>query len=127
MPQIELCTSHCPNLTSKFFYAVASTKSTNLPYTNVPIVCPLCLSMSSAVWKYNIKTHLIKTHPSVWSSDVLTAHTISKSKKMALRLQWDKHHKALQQHQTQRGNVTQTPLTISEVHSLWQVLLYVSR
>ena len=126
-PQIELRTSRCPNLISKFFYAAASTESTNSPCTNIPVVCPLCPSTSSAVWKYNMKTHLIKTHPSVRSSDVLTAYTISESEKAALRLRWDKRHKASRQRQTRRGNVTQTPLTISEVHSSRQVLLYVSK
>ena len=114
-PQIELCTSCCPNPISKFFYAAASTESTNSPCTNVPVVCPLCPSTSSVIWKYNMKTHLIKTHPSVRSSDILTAYTISDSEKAALRLRWDKRHKALWQHQTRRGNVTQTPLTICSI------------
>ena len=123
--QIDFRTSRCPNLINKFLYAAASTESTHSPCTNVPVVCPLCPSTSSAVWKYNMKTHLMKTHPSIRSSDVLTAYAISDSEKVALRLWWDKRHKVPRQRR--KGNVTQIPLTISEAHSSRQVLSYVSK
>ena len=118
-PQINLCTSHCPNLARKFLYSTASTKRMNSPCTNVLVTCPLCPSASGSVWKYNMRTHLTKYHLSICDTDILQAYIISKSEKVALKLQWDKHHK-VKLHQKWH-NIT-SPLTILEVHSLHQAL-----
>ncbi|KAN0124134.1 hypothetical protein V8E53_015856, partial [Lactarius tabidus] len=60
--QINKYTSHCPNFMGKLLYSVAATECTNLPCTNVPVICPLCPSTLAAVWKYNMKTHLAWIH-----------------------------------------------------------------
>ena len=92
--QIDMCTSHCPNLVSKFFYSAASTERISLPCTNVPVACPLCPLKSGCVWKYNMKTHIMNHHPSiqVHDTDILQAYIISESEKATLKLPWDKHH-----------------------------------
>ena len=85
-PQINLHTSRCPNLVSKFLYTAASMEQTNSPCTNVLVTCPLCPSMSGSVWKYNMRTHLMKNHPSVCDADILKDYIISESEKAALKL-----------------------------------------
>ena len=121
--QIDLCTSRCPNLVGKFLYTAASMEWTNSPCTNVPVTCPLCPSMSESVWKYNMRTHLMKNHPSVCDTDILKDYTVSRSEKAALKSWWDKCHKVKSHRKW--CNVTQasTPLTISDVHSSCQALL----
>ena len=121
--QIDLCTSCCPNLVGRFLYTAASTEWTNSPCTNVLVTCPLCPSTSESVWKYNMRTHLMKNHPSVCDTDILKDYTVSRSEKAALKLRWDKCHKVKSHRKW--CNVTQvsTPLTISDVHSSHQALL----
>jgi len=82
-PQIDLRTSHCPNLTGKFLYSAAAKERTNLPCTNVLIICPICPSTSLTVWKYNMKTHLAKNHPSVHGNTHFQQYEISESEKAA--------------------------------------------
>src|ERR1700728_3850554 len=47
-------------------YKNASVSSNNMPCTNVPIHCPLCLPSFSGnpqtIWKYNAVYHLISEH-----------------------------------------------------------------
>jgi hypothetical protein len=111
-PQIDLRTSRCPNLTGKFLYAAAATERTNSPCTNVPIVCPLCPSTSPTVWKYSMKSHLARNHPSVRRSDLFPQYEISESEKAALKLQWEKRHKI-----SQRRKSTSAHIPVSELHS----------
>jgi hypothetical protein len=114
-PQIDERMSHCPNLTGKLSYSTAAIERTNSPCTNVPMICPLCPSTSTAVWKYNMKTHLVQIHPSANGDDFPKAYVISESEKAALKILWEKRHTR----QRQRRNVTSTSrsLAISEAHS----------
>ncbi|KAF8232733.1 hypothetical protein L208DRAFT_1377551 [Tricholoma matsutake] len=80
--------------------------------------------MSGSVWRYKMRTHLTKYHPSIHDTDILKAYIISKSEKAALKLRWDKCHKD-KLHQKWH-NIISTPLTISEVHSLHQALFCAS-
>jgi hypothetical protein len=63
--QIDLKkSSGCPNLI-KFSYQSAAKFTDNGPCTNVPIICPLCPEAATAVWKYNMSTHLGTRHPTI--------------------------------------------------------------
>lgn len=115
MPQINEHTSHCPNFMGKLLYSAAATERKNSPCTNIPVTCPLCPSTSAAVWKYNMKTHLARIHPSTKGADFPEAYVISKSEKAALKILWEKRDKISRRHQNH--DATSTPLTISEVHS----------
>ncbi|KAH9028204.1 hypothetical protein EDB85DRAFT_1867935 [Lactarius pseudohatsudake] len=119
--QIDERTSHCPNLTGKLFYSAAATERTNSPCTNVPITCPLCPSTSTAVWKYNLKTHLAQIHPSTKDGDYQDLYVISESEKAALKILWDRRYKISRRRR--RCNVASTPLAISEVHTSRQAFL----
>jgi hypothetical protein len=114
-PQVNERTSRCPNFTGKLFYSAAAIERTNSPCTNVPMICPLCPSTSTAVWKYNMKTHLARIHPSAKGGDFPKAYVISESEKAALKIQWEKRHTTSRRRR--KRNVAAMPLAISEAHS----------
>ena len=118
--QINKCVSRCLNFMGRLFYLAAATECPNSPCTNILVTCPLCPSTSAAVWKYNMKIHLVQTHPSTKGSDFPKAYANSNSKKAALKIQWEKRHLA---HQCQKPNATSRPLPVSEVHSSLQTFL----
>lgn len=60
--QINCAASSCPNLVN-FSYAKASKSTQTSPCSNVPLLCPLCPKDAPAVWRYNMKYHLMNTHP----------------------------------------------------------------
>ena len=119
-PQINERVSRCPNFIGKFSYSAAATECTNSPCTNVPVICPLCPSTSAAVWKYNMKTHLARIHPSTKGSDFPNAFVISNSEKAALKVLWEKRHTVSRRRR--QGNTASNPLSISELHSSRQAI-----
>jgi hypothetical protein len=119
--QIDEHVSHCPNFMGKLFYSAAATERTNSPCTNVPVTCPLCPSTSAAVWKYNMKTHLARIHPSTKGGDFPKTYAISESEKAALKIQWENRYSG--SCRRQRHNATSRPLAVSEVHSSRQAFL----
>ncbi|KAE9389484.1 hypothetical protein BT96DRAFT_834837, partial [Gymnopus androsaceus JB14] len=63
--QINLRKSKCTNL-AKFSYKTATTSSKTSPCSNVPLLCDLCGGIgAAAVWRYNMKHHLMNVHPTV--------------------------------------------------------------
>ena len=84
--QIDERVSRCPNFIGKLSYSAVATERTNSPCTNVPVTCPLCPSTSVAVWKYNMKTHLARIHPSTKGGDFSKTYVISESEKAALKV-----------------------------------------
>ncbi|KAI9430996.1 hypothetical protein H4582DRAFT_1823276, partial [Lactarius indigo] len=120
-PQIDERVSRCPNLTGRLSYSTAATERTNSPCTNVPVICSLCPSTLTAVWKYNMKTHLARIHPSTKGSDSHKAYMISESEKAALKILWERRYKISRRRQ--RHNAVSTPLAISEAHTSRQAFL----
>lgn len=53
--------SKCP-LRCKIKMKSASTSTKSSPCSNVPVDCPLCDKHANAIWKYNLRAHLIKVH-----------------------------------------------------------------
>ena len=119
--QIDKHVSRCPNFVGKLFYSAASTERTNSPCTNVSVICPLCPSTSAAVWKYNMKTHLVHVHPSTNGSNFQKGYVISNSERVTLKILWEKQ--ASGSHRGLRHNAALNPLTISEMHSSHQAIL----
>jgi hypothetical protein len=113
--QIDERVSRCPNFMGKLSYSAAATECTNSPCTNVPVTCPLCPSTSPAVWKYNMKIHLVQIHPSTRNGDFSEAYAISESKKAALKTLWEKRF--LVSRRCRRHNAASKRLAVSEVHS----------
>ncbi|KAH8978477.1 hypothetical protein EDB86DRAFT_2815913 [Lactarius hatsudake] len=120
-PQIDECVTRCPNFTGKLSYLSAATERTNSPCTNVPMICRLCPSTSAAVWKYNMKTHRARFHPSTTGGEFPRDFVVSESKKAALKVLWEMQFTISRRRQ--KHNVTTMPLAISEVHSSRQAFL----
>lgn len=60
---LDMTNSRCSNLK---FFSITSAKvfSDKSPCTNVPLNCPYCTARGSdAIWKYNLRTHILDTHP----------------------------------------------------------------
>jgi len=47
----------------KIAIKAASTFTPRSPCTNHPLVCPLCPPNSPAIWKYNLRSHIVGSHP----------------------------------------------------------------
>ena len=58
---IDMARSRCPNLRT-LSITPAATFSSNSPCTNHPLECSLCDKGSPAVWKYNLRSHLLHVH-----------------------------------------------------------------
>ncbi|KAJ6575901.1 hypothetical protein B0H10DRAFT_1717438, partial [Mycena sp. CBHHK59/15] len=65
--QIDMNQSRCPNLVN-LGLANTAKSSDKRPCTNVPLYCPIP-SCADVIWKYNLKNHIQKTHP---SANILT-------------------------------------------------------
>ncbi|KAI0258005.1 hypothetical protein BC834DRAFT_915424, partial [Gloeopeniophorella convolvens] len=63
-PKIDKDRSLCSS-TVKFSYATAAKSSSSSPCSNVPLACPVCPSNSPAVWRYNLRAHFLRLHPSI--------------------------------------------------------------
>ena len=116
--QIDERVSRCPNFIGKLFYSAAARECPNSPCTNVPVTCPLCPSTSAAVWKYNMKFHLARIHPSTKGGDFPNVYAISESEKAALKIQWEKRYSV--SHRRRKPKAASKPLPVSEVHSSQQ-------
>jgi len=60
---IDSSKSHCQNLW-QIKLKLAKEFTNHQPCTNHPLICPLCPKTSLAVWKYNLKAHILLNHPS---------------------------------------------------------------
>ena len=112
--QIDLRTSRCPNLIP-FSYLSAAKEATHSPCTNVPVICPLCPSTSSAVWKYNMKAHFEKSHTSAVYRTYSTDFPISESEREGLKKIWESRFKKRRQSKSSKPKTNLLP--ISEAHS----------
>ena len=117
--QVDLRCSRCPRL-QRFSYQSASIEAPNSPCTNVPIVCPLCPSTASAVWKYNMRAHFSKHHPTASFGDHFPDMHISNSERDALQQKWRSRYKTRKSKATKKSEV---PLAFSDEHSSRQAFL----
>lgn len=64
---IDMKASRCPHLRKLALAPAAAFTPPSSPCTNHPLVCPLCTENASrtvpAVWKYNLRSHIISVHP----------------------------------------------------------------
>ena len=59
---IDMKSSRCLQL-RKISLKAAATFSHASKCSNHPLACPLCPPKSPAVWKYNLRSHIVKSHP----------------------------------------------------------------
>jgi hypothetical protein len=60
---IDMKNSRCPHLRKLNLTAASKFSPPRSPCTNHPLACPLCPPKSPAVWKYNLRAHIIQRHP----------------------------------------------------------------
>ncbi|THU78379.1 hypothetical protein K435DRAFT_569153, partial [Dendrothele bispora CBS 962.96] len=86
----------CPvmkKLKKRFKYASAAQSTENSPCTNVPRTCPLCLDKSSpAVWTYDMKEHLVVSHPTASLSTYRQLWDLTDFEKKKMEVVWDRRH-----------------------------------
>lgn len=121
-PRINKDGSSCANIAT-FNYGAAMVSSTSSPSSNVPINCPHCSSTASAVWKYNMKAHLIDKHPYVDLEENKSLWAVSNTERSLLKALWNNRNKVKK---TRRSKNNSKPtLSISAAHSSRLTLWYV--
>jgi hypothetical protein len=80
--------------------------------------CPYCPILNPAVWSYNFRHHLLRSHPAIRFSDHKSLWTPSKLEKDGMKRIWQHRHK-----QPKLRRRAQCPaLMISETHRVQIVL-----
>jgi hypothetical protein len=102
----------CPNMIS-FSYKVAEQSSTSAPCSNAPIRCPLCSKSDPAIWRYNMKYHVLTQHPSAQIAKYEDMWTLSNFEKVEMKRIWAERQKVT----VKRRRKKATHLSISEAHS----------
>ncbi|KAJ6591766.1 hypothetical protein DFH09DRAFT_1073628 [Mycena vulgaris] len=88
---VNFTASHgCPNFVKKFHYGVAEKSTNRLPCSNVPLQCPACERKEPAVWRYNLKYHLLDSHPSISPSKYKHLWELSESETASMGSVWEK-------------------------------------
>ncbi|KAJ6565193.1 hypothetical protein DFH09DRAFT_1474606 [Mycena vulgaris] len=88
---VNFTASHgCPNFVKKFHYGVAEKSTNRSPCSNVPLQCPACERKEPAVWRYNLKYHLLDSHPSISPSKYKHLWELSESETASMRSVWEK-------------------------------------
>ncbi|KAJ7104685.1 hypothetical protein C8R44DRAFT_746366 [Mycena epipterygia] len=105
----------CPNFVKKFNYAVAErSKDAKSPCSNVPLRCPECSSTDPAIWRYNLKYHLVRYHPLVPVQTHVALWQLSESELRWMRDIWEKSKEV---HKKRNTKKIQPTLAISSAHS----------
>lgn len=73
-------------------YARAAVSVTSAPCSNVPLPCPLCPRSEPAVWRYNLKHHLINTHSSTAAASYTSLWEIQDDELDAMKHVWTTRH-----------------------------------
>ncbi|KAF8176494.1 hypothetical protein BJ912DRAFT_816867, partial [Pholiota molesta] len=109
---IDQSKSHCPNIRA-FSIKKAEEFTAKQPCTNHPLFCPLCQHGAAGVWKYNLKAHIQKEHP---SHDVMLYETfwgLHRDEELLMKIEWDK----LKRHRLRPSKDTSArKLKISDAH-----------
>jgi hypothetical protein len=111
--QINARRSTCANMT-KFSYGIAAISTSSSPCSNIPIRCHHCPESAPAVWRYNIKAHIMKKHPYVPISEYRDSCQITQAERTQMKGIWNNRHRSKK---TRKGKRSKRPLVISEAHS----------
>lgn len=117
--RIDVKNSRCPNL-RKISIKNAAKFSKESPCTNHPLICPLCPPKTTlAVWKYNLRSHIVTEHPTA-NIDLYESHySITEAERILMKAVYQKVPR-----KSKRSNLA-APLPISDGHSTRTTLRYV--
>ncbi|KAI0258075.1 hypothetical protein BC834DRAFT_801297, partial [Gloeopeniophorella convolvens] len=113
-PKIDKDRSSCPS-TVKFSYATAAKSSSSSPCSNVPLACPVCPSNSPAVWRYNLRAHFLRLHPSIPLQSYSHLWTLADSETTEMATIWK--NRLRQSDRSRKKKANNARLTISDAHS----------
>jgi hypothetical protein len=117
---IDQVKSHCPNIRT-LHISKASEFTPKQPCTNHPLICPLCPRGASAVWKYNLQSHILAKHPLSNVTLYESYWGLHHSEEPLMKIEWEK----LKRYRTRPSKDTATrKLKISEGHSSRLMLRY---
>lgn len=118
---VDQTKSHCSNLRS-FQVKKAEEFSTRQPCTNYPLSCPLCPRGAAAVWKYNLRSHLLTKHPSYTAELHEPIWRLHPDEESLMKAEWEKLKK--HRHRPSKESSTRK-LKLSDSHSSRLALRYV--
>src|ERR1700678_2398807 len=105
-------TRTCPTK-PKLSYGIASVSTQALPCSNIPIICPLCLKLEPAVWRYNMKNHFSQAHPNADLTKYTNLWDLSNFEIQEMKKKWANCHCM----PVKRGKkLKAAPLVISDAH-----------
>lgn len=112
---VDLPRTTCVNK-FRFTHTSASTSTENSPCSNAPLECKLCGPGSPAVWRYSMKAHFERHHPSSVSSPTYSAiWELSEYEKYKMKKLWEAR---TNKHAKRKGKGKESvPLVVSEAHS----------
>ncbi|KAI0259910.1 hypothetical protein BC834DRAFT_926047 [Gloeopeniophorella convolvens] len=113
-PKIDKDRSSCPS-TVKFSYATAAKSSSSSPCSNVPLACPVCPSNSPAVWRYNLRAHFLRLHPSIPLQSYSHLWTLADSE--TTEMAPSRKNRLRQSDRSRKKKANNARLTISDAHS----------
>src|SRR5260370_33084926 len=119
--QLDLLPSTCTHIVKPlpkqlFNYSISATPTVKLPCTNVLVQCPLCDSNQPFIWRYNMATHLHRTHPQN-AKRLVSQFTILDKEKTLMKAKWDSIQKVLNTHHRSKKSKGKKMFTISDTHS----------
>jgi hypothetical protein len=111
---VDFTKSTCPNLVH-FNYKNASESTERCPCFNVPTICSLCPSGSTAVWTYNLEAHFREHHRLSSRSHFPVSVRLSQSEKDRMKHVWQACFKSCKSYKSKNKRCA-PPLAISEAH-----------
>ena len=119
--QLDLLHSTCTHIVKPlskqtFNYSISAKPTVKLPCTNVLVQCPLCDSDQPFIWRYNMATHLRRTHPQN-AKQLVSQFTILDKEKMLMKAKWDSIQKVLNTCCRSKKSKGKKTFMISDAHS----------
>jgi hypothetical protein len=107
--------SRCPN-TAKLSIASASKYVANNPCTNHPLRCPICRDNAEPIWKYNLRSHIERVHPTATLDDYKEEFKLHPDERARLKTLFQKKSRRT------RTKKQVIDINISEAHSTRRAL-----
>lgn len=120
-PQVDMSLSSCLQL-RKLSLGAAAKFSPHSPCTNHPMVCTLCPNGTSTVWKYNLRSHIIKVHPTATPLLYKHLYNVAEAEMVLMKGCWNKRRRLTK---GKKKRVQNSTMAISEAHTSRITLRYV--
>ncbi|KAF6747101.1 hypothetical protein DFP72DRAFT_822195 [Ephemerocybe angulata] len=109
----------------KFYYHSAASSTSTSPCSNVPVACPLCPTGHPAVWKYNLKEHFRRKHPSqLTKPEYSQLWHLSQFELRELKEIWKKRH-AVVTRRMGKKKASKDAIVVSDEHRSSNTTMYV--